>query len=59
MKKQEQPKDEAAHTDTVEQARGGKLPPDLNSIRLKPPRDLRINSPPDSTDFQPVDRLKK
>ncbi|MBS1145004.1 MAG: hypothetical protein H6R14_2410 [Proteobacteria bacterium] len=59
MKKQEQPRDDAAPADAVEQARGAKLPPDLSTIRLKPPRDLRISSPPDSTDFQPVDRVKK
>ncbi|HQU81086.1 MAG TPA: hypothetical protein PLU47_16660 [Azonexus sp.] len=59
MKKQKQPKDDAASTETVEQARGGKLPADLNAIKPKPPRDLRISSPPDSTDFRPVDRVKK
>jgi len=59
VKKQKQPKDDAACTETVEQARGGKLPADLNAIKPKPPRDLRISSPPDSTDFRPVDRVKK
>lgn len=59
MKKQEQPKDDATRTDAVEEARGAKLPADLNAIKPKPPRDLRISSPPDSTDFLPVDKFRK
>lgn len=59
MKKQKQPKDDAARTNAVEPARGGKLPADLNAIKPKPPRDLQISSPPDSTDFRPVDRVRK
>jgi len=59
MKKQKQPKDDAARTDTAGQARGGRLPADLNANRLKPLRDSRISSPPDSTDFLPVDKIRK
>lgn len=59
MEKPETPKDEVPEADQPELARSAKLPPDLNAAKLKPLRELRVSSPPNSTDFQRIEQLKK